>query len=342
MSLEDLTDVEHVRARPLMYIGTTGFFGLVHYFVSAVNLVLERSPKWIAVEAVEDGFRIRSDANLCIERNESNELLPFERFRKEKHGLGLDGPMLNALSSRLTVRTSLGEQVIRLVFDRGRLIDESQADGDSSVTEFEFAPDSSIFTVSHFSSYNFDSYFRRISFLNPSTVFSFTESNTTRTYHSPNGIRGMFDCVSSPYQILHKPIHFRHVESKLDLEIVWGYHSWEGDVVWSFINKGRAVEGGTHDQGLAAAFRSLAKEVGLTKRDARLQNGVIAIMSIIYPDAVWEGCLKARIGSKELETMVHNTVVEQSLKWIDSHQGVREQMAEMQTFCFPDMWIAAR
>lgn len=325
-----------------MYIGTTGFFGLVHYFVSAINLLLERSPKWIAVEAIGDGFRIRSDANLGIERNESNELIPFEKFKKAKHGLGLDGPMLNALSSRLIVRTEHDGSMLRLTYEKGRRIEQSESHGDSNETEIEFSPDYSIFTISHFSPYNFDSYFRRISFLNPSTVFSFTENNTTRHYHSPTGIRGMFDCIASPYQILHEPIHFRHVEGKLDLEIVWGYHSWQGDVVWSFINKGRAVEGGTHDQGLVAAFRSMPKEIGICAPDHSPQNGIVAIMSIMYPNAIWEGCLKAKIGSKELGPLVHKTVVEQSLKWIDSHPGVRDQMAEMQTFHFPDMWIASR
>lgn len=342
MSIEDLSDVEHVRARPSMYIGTTGFFGLVHYFVSAINLVLERSPKWIAVEALRGGFRIRSDAKLGVERNESNELLPFEKFKKAKNGLGLDGPILNALSSRLIVRTEHDGAMLCLTYEKGCKIEESKSHRDSSETEIEFSPDSSILTTSHFSPYNFDSYFRRISFLNPSTAFSFTENDTTRNYHSPTGIRGMFDCVASPYQILHEPIHFHHVEGNLDLEIVWGYHSWQGDVVWSFINKGRAVEGGTHDQGLAAAFRSLPKKIGITTPEHRSQNGIVAIMSIMYPDAVWEGCLKARIGSKELRPLVRKTIVEQSLKWIDSHPGVRAQMAEMQTFHFPDMWIASR
>lgn len=151
----------------------------------------------------------------------------------------------------------------------------------------------------------------------------------------------MFDCVASPYQILHEPVHFRHIDGKLDLEIVWGFHSWQGHVVWSFINKGRAVEGGTHDQGLAAAFRSLPEKIGIPKSEHRLQNGIVAIMSIMYPDAVWEGCLKTRIKSKELRPLVRKTVVEQSLKWIDSNSGVREQMAEIQTFHFLDTWLAS-
>lgn len=336
MSLEELNDVEHVRARPAMYIATTGFIGLIHYFVSAVNLFLERTPKWIAVEALDNCFRIRSDAGLGIELNESHELLPFEKFRKPNRGLGLDGPILNALSSRLMVRTEYNGCILQLTYDCGRRIEESSTLGESTESVVEFTPDASIFSISHFSAYNFDSYLHRISFLNPSTSFSFSEGGRTRIFHSPDGLRSMFDQVASPYQILHEPIHFRHIEGDLDLEIVWGFHSWQSDVVWSFINKGRAVEGGTHDRGLAKALELLPEKIGIKSKS----NGIVAIMSILYPGAVWEGCIKAKIGNKELEPMVQKTVEEQSLKWIDSHPGIREQIVEIQKFQFPDAWTS--
>src|SRR5690606_839319 len=145
-----------------------------------------------------------------------------------------------------------------------------------------------------------------------------------RSYHSPNGIRGMFDSVASPYQILHQPVHVHHVDGEFELEIVWGFHSWHGDIIWSFVNKGRSVEGGTHDQGLADAFRILTKTLRIPDSDNESRNGIVAIMSITYPAAVWEGCIKARIGNPELKSLVKKTVVEQSLKWIDSRNRVRE------------------
>jgi DNA gyrase/topoisomerase IV subunit B len=152
----------------------------------------------------------------------------------------------------------------------------------------------------------------------------------------------MFAAAAAPYQILDESVHFRHVDGELDLEIVWGFHSWRGDVIWSFINKGRAVEGGTHDQGLAAALRSLRTKPGVFKPQRSAPNGIIAIMSILYPGAVWEGCLKARLGSKELRPLVRKTVVEQSLRWLDAHEPARQQLREIQPFQFADLWTTSR
>ncbi len=65
-------------------------------------------------------------------------------------------------------------------------------------------------------------------------------------------------------------------------------------------------------------------------------------MSILYPKVIWAGCIKAEIGNPELESMVHSTVVDQSMKWIESHNFIRKQMQEIQTFTFPDAWVASR
>ncbi len=175
MSGKELNDIEQVRLRPAMYIGGADFFGLVHYFVSAVNLFLECSPSWIAIEVLDDRFRIRSDANLGVERTESGELLPFEKFVNVNRGRGLDGPVLIACSSRLTVSTEYRGSILRLSYERGRRTLEIESRGDTTESVIEFSPDNTLFTVSDFSSYNFVSYLHRISFLNPSVSFSFTE-----------------------------------------------------------------------------------------------------------------------------------------------------------------------
>ncbi len=62
-------------------------------------------------------------------------------------------------------------------------------------------------------------------------------------------------------------------------------------------------------------------------------------MSILYPSAIWVGCLKAKIDNDELRPLVRRTVVEQSLKWIEEHPQVADQLREIQTFHFPDSWI---
>ncbi len=229
VNAEELSAIEHIRRRPTMYLGTTGFFGLIHYLVSAVNVLLERSPTWVSIQASADGFTIRSDAAIQIEESNSGEILPFEDYTPVQFGMGRNAPLLTALSAHLTIQTVSDGQCCRLAYTQGERTSPIERDNgglsEGVGTELQFAPDHTIFTVSAFSTYNFDSYLHRISFLNPEVKFSFTTNEVTRVFHAPDGIREMFESVIAPYQILHKPVHVRQVEEGFDLEIVWAFHS---------------------------------------------------------------------------------------------------------------------
>jgi DNA gyrase subunit B len=104
------------------------------------------------------------------------------------------------------------------------------------------------------------------------------------------------------------------------------------------INNGRAVEGGTHEQGLHDALDQLYRKFELPKSRKAHRNGVIGILSIRYPDAVWQGCIKARVGNPELREMVCNLVVQSATQWLESRPDVAEQLRNLQTFQFPEIW----
>lgn len=347
MALNNLNDVEHIRTRPTMYVGSLGLQGLMHYFASAVNLYLKHSPTWIALAARDDCFEISSDATIDVAIAETGEVMQFEKIVKLDHGFSIEGTVLNSLSSTLSVVTKVTDgKIEHFLFTRGQRVESAATtwselpEGTGSV--IRFSPDPTIFDLSSFSEFNLESYLHRISFLNPRISFSWTNHGDTHTFHAPNGICDLFSCIASPYQIVHQPVHFRHVTGELDLELIWGFHSWKGDVVCSFINKGCAVDGGTHDQGLAAAFRALPTKIGIPNATRDNRNGIVAIMSIIYPNAEWDSATKQRIGGKVLRPLVRKIVVEQSLAWIESHPPIGDQMRKLHTFYFPDMWIAEK
>jgi DNA gyrase/topoisomerase IV subunit B len=67
-------------------------------------------------------------------------------------------------------------------------------------------------------------------------------------------------------------------------------------------------------------------------------NGVVAVASMRYPRAVWEGCIKARIGNPELKTIVSRLVVNEVVQWMDNHPTIKNQVRQLQTFQFPEAW----
>ena len=80
------------------------------------------------------------------------------------------------------------------------------------------------------------------------------------------------------------------------------------------------------------------REFKLPKMPKADRNGVVGIMSIRYPNTVWEGCIKAKIGNPELREMVCKLVAASAAKWLRSRPDVARQLQDMQTFQFPEAW----
>ncbi len=337
---EHLSDVEHVRKRPGMYIGDTNFFGFIHYLVAAVNFFLYRKPDRIDVAIEEAGFAVSSDVNvpraLAAKVGES----PFEKFHRETDDF--DGVIVNSLSRCLEVSSRSQGTTQRLAFEQGerKICIDNVCDDNDAGTTMRFQPDDTIFQVRHFSSYNFRSYLKRISYLHPSIRFSLRDHEELFNFHSPGGIADLFDTVATPCQILHRPIHVLREADDWKLEAVWAFHSWRSDSGFSFVNNGRAAEGGTHEIGRAAAFDQLAKSLHCPiDRGGKRLNGIVYALSLTYPKVIWQGCVKEHISNPELKSLVCDALVQGSNEWIAEHPEVAAEIPEIRTFNFPDIWL---
>lgn len=335
---EEMALIYGVRKRPGMYIGWPALVGFIDYLVCPVVLLLGQRPTRLAVAAGEGGFVVEADVALPIEELSSGRFAPFEEILNPERGHRSEGTVLNALSEKLTVEVRQKHRTDTLAFCRG--IRESHhpvtTTSDSSHTTLSFVPDASILTVTKVSPMIFVSYLRRLSFLHQGVRFSISIAGETHEFYAAGGIVDLFASVSAPYQVLHDPIRIIGDDGNLHLEAVFAYHSWKENGLWCFINNGRAVEGGTHEMGLRDALNRIRQRVKLWKSLFKGRNGVLAIMSIQYPDTVWEGAMRARIGNPELRGMVCNLVVQRASEWLEDHPDVAEQLQHLGLFQFPD------
>jgi DNA gyrase/topoisomerase IV subunit B len=338
--LAEVSAVEGVRKRPGMYVGSTELFGFINYLVCPIALVLGQRPTRISIAAGDGGFVVESDVTVPIKQTSSGRFAPFEEISNLGHGHSFEGTVLNALSERLTVEIQHENRTEALTFSRGIRESHHAVPGNSNEprSTLKFAPDLSIFTVTDLSPAIFTSYLRRLSFLYPGIRFTISFGEETQEFYTERGIVDLFASVAAPYQLLHEPIHIVAEDGPLRLEAVFAYHSWKENGLWCFINNGRAVEGGTHEKGLTDALDQIYRKFKLPKSLKAHRNGVVGIMSIRYPDAVWEGCIKARIGNPELRGLVCNLVVQSAAEWLQSRPEVAEQLKHLQTFQFPDAW----
>ncbi len=336
--LVDLTHREAIRKRPGMYVGSTTFFGFIQYLVCPFALLLERRLSRIDVTVLDHGFAIDSDVQVEIGQTVEGQITPFEVPEEPGGSDEMAGCVLNALSGSLVIRTAGGGSAHTLTYQRGERIAHATVADPGVHTRLEFAPDLTIFTVTSTPLAVFESYLRRLSYLHPRIQFSLTSGGETQTFAAPGGIRDLFDSIVAPYQLVHPPIQIAATDGDLQVELVFAYHSWFENWIWSFINNGRAIEGGTHETGLHKALDQLYRALKLPKKPKRGRNGVIAVMAVIYPGAVWQGCLKQRVDNPELTERVANLVVTAVMAWMADHPEVAEQVRTIERFHFAETW----
>ncbi|MEM7355921.1 MAG: hypothetical protein AAF657_34210 [Acidobacteriota bacterium] len=324
-----ITASEAARKRPGMFLGSTGFFGLLNYLVAAFNLHLRGQASTIDCEVSEEGFAMRSDAELRVEEFVEGSIFPFERLTGE----GVDGFILAMFSEFLEVDVTSAGLRRQLRYEAGsRVARRSTRSSDSPAARLRFRPDRSIFTVPSVSQANLHSYLARISHLNPGVTLNLTVANSQCTYNS-RGMIDLFFHVAQPFQYLHPPIHIVAQQDELNLDLALAFHSWKRDHVWSFVNKGRTVDGGTHEGGLLAAAKELPAIFGM-----EATVGILAVMALDYSNVAYEGCIKARVENPELETMVKEMILRGAKTWAAENPAEIEHLRRVEEFQFAGIW----
>lgn len=340
MAINDEESIALVRKRTSMYTGNTSFFGFIHYVVSAYDLLLQHKASWIETNIsgdIDSGicFRLSSDAKVPIKLSAQDLLIPFEEFGGTKSVYAIDGVIVNALSSHFQLKVNDGVTNTKLVAEKGirKCLEQETSSTHSPSIEMEFKADSDIFSVTAVSPAVLHSYCKRMSYLHTNTVFRIKAGNESTEYRSKNGIRDLFEGLIAPYQILHQPIYFKTKENDLSLELIFAFHSWYDDQIITFANNGRVPMGGTHLDGLLEAFAPLRE-----KEYVATPSGVLAILSIDYPDLTLKGCIKEKVGNPELQKLVRDLVINETKRWLNDHQQEVKHLSKIERFNFPPIW----
>ncbi len=331
---DDVLTAAFIQKRPAMYIGGVDFFGFIQYIVSAFDLLMDHGATWIEIQ-VDDKIKMSSDARIDVVVNDKGEIEPFEAFRDLPKQHMPDAAIITALSEELKVSIENGKDAIEIQFldgDRESFTQE-KINSDSAFVHLEFSPNDLIFSVTSLSPEIFHSYCRRMSLLHSGIAFRIVENNAIKEYYSNQGIQDLFKAITTPYQILHKPITIKESEGDLALEVIFAYQSWSGNNIWSFVNNGRVPDGGTHEVGLLRAMGQLDKN----PKNLR-QNGILAVLNITYPQATYEGCLKSRISNVELGDQVAQLVKRGITEWLKNNSDEAKYFPIMEGFQFAPMW----
>lgn len=357
-SITVLEGLEAVRKRPGMYIGSVSTKGLNHLIYEIVdNAVDEHLAGYcdqIRVTLEADGSATVDDNGRGIpvgmhEKGVSAERLVFTTLHaggkfdnsayKTSGGLhGVGSSVVNALSTRLTVRVRNGGLVYEDRYEQGIPVVELEngllpviGKSRESGTWVNFLPDDTIFEKTRFKEDEVKSRLHETAYLNPQLTIIFEDKRKdtpeTKEYHEPDGIVGFIKDLNKSKETVSDVIFFSGESEGISVEVALQYVNEFHENVLGFCNNIYNAEGGTHLTGFKTMFTSVinsySRELNILKeKDANftgadVRNGMTAVVSIKHPDPRFEGQTKTKLDNQDASKVVSKVTGEEITRYFD-------------------------
>lgn len=342
-----LEDLEAVRVRPSMYIGSTGQPGLMHLIQEALDNSIDEALAGYCTKikitvqkdnyvSVADNGRgmpvgIHPEAGIGAVELVMTTLHAGGKFDNKSykvsgglHGVGIS--VVNALSEHLSVEVSRDGKLYRQEFCRGKKVTECNVVGKSSETgtKITFLPDSEIFGEINYNLPRLSHRIRELSYLNGGLliVLENQAAGVTRRFQAEGGIASFVKELASSKGPLHKkPIYISGREAGSVIEIAMHFTESYDESIFAFANNINTADGGTHLTGFKTALTKFLNEYGREKkillkkevnlRGSDIREGLVAIISIKLHNPEFEGQTKTKLGNPEVASQVASIVQEQ-------------------------------
>ncbi len=307
-NIRHLSDMEHVRTRPGMYIGRLGDGNLPEDGIYVLlKEVIDNSIDEFKMNA---GKRIEIDItdNLRVSVRDYGRGIPQGKLieavnvlntggkydsKAFKKSVGLNGvgvKAVNALSSHFEVRSYRDGMVRRATFECGQLkTDVTEKTDDETGTYIFFEPDNTMFKNYRFHDDIVETMLRNYTYLNTGLTIMFNG----RRILSRNGLEDLLNDTMTTEGIY--PII--HVKGE-DIEIAFTHTNQYGEEYHSFVNGQHTTQGGTHQSAFKEHIAKTIKEFsGKNLEYGDIRNGLVAAIAINVEEPMFESQTKIKLGS---------------------------------------------
>lgn len=363
-AIQVLKGLEAVRKRPGMYIGSTGPKGLHHLVYEIVdNSVDEALAGYcthIEVEILPDNvITVRDNGRgIPVDMNEEEGLPAVTVVLTVLHaggkfggsgykvsgGLhGVGSSVVNALSEWFEIEVSRQGHTYHQRFERGDIKTDLTviADTEATGTFIKFKADPEIFTET--TVYEYEVLERRLreqAFLNAGLSITLTDRRDEgdircEEFCYEGGIRSFVEYINTSRGLtpVHDDVmHFTTVNGDKSAEVAVSYNDGYNEIILSFANDVRTVDGGTHEQGFKTAltrvFNDYGKKFGLLKdSDKKLsgedvREGLTAVISVKLTEAEFEGQTKSKLGNTEMTGVVSKMIYDKMMTYFEENPSV--------------------
>ena len=307
-NIRHLSDMEHVRTRPGMYIGRLGdgsqaedgiYVLLKEVIDNSIDEFKMGAGKRIDI-TMEDNLRVSvRDYGRGIPLGSLVDAVSMlntggkydtKAFKKSVGLNGVGAKAVNALSSRFVARSMRDGQMREAVFERGELIsDTTETTDEENGTYIFFEPDSTLFTGYHFRIEFIETMLRNYTYLNTGLSIYYNGHRIV----SRNGLEDLLnDNMTAPglYPIIHL--------TGEDIEIAFTHSSQYGEEYYSFVNGQHTTQGGTHQSAFKEHIARTIKEFyGKNLEFQDIRNGLVAAIAVNVIEPTFESQTKIKLGS---------------------------------------------
>ena len=311
-NIRHLSDMEHVRTRPGMYIGRLGDGQLPEDGIYVLlKEVIDNSIDEFKMHA---GNRIEIDVkdNRCVSVRDYGRGIPQGKLieavsvlntggkydsKAFKKSVGLNGvgvKAVNALSAHFEVKSFRDGKVRSVTFERGIMTSDTTEDTDDETgTYIYFEPDNSLFINYSFHNDIVETMLRNYTYLNTGLIIMYNG----RRIVSRNGLKDLLNDTMTT-DGLYPIIHLKGE----DIEIAFTHTAQYGEEYHSFVNGQHTTQGGTHQSAFKEHIAKTIKEFyGKNLEYGDIRNGLVGAIAINVEEPMFESQTKIKLGSLTME-----------------------------------------
>ena len=310
-SIRHLSDMEHIRTRPGMYIGRLGDGSIPEDGIYV--LLKEVVDNSIDEFRMNQGKRIEVDIDehLRVSVRDYGRGIPQGKLveavsmlntggkydsKAFKKSVGLNGvgiKAVNALSLNFEVKSYRDGKVRALTFERGELkTDVTEDTADENGTFIFFEPDAKLFKNYSFHDDIIETMLRNYTYLNTGLAIMYNG----RRILSRNGLKDLLNDTMTTDGIY--PIV--HLKGE-DIEIAFTHTGQYGEEYHSFVNGQHTTQGGTHQSAFKEHLAKTIKEFFNKNFEyTDIRNGLVGAIAINVEEPMFESQTKIKLGSQTM------------------------------------------
>ena len=306
--IRHLSDMEHIRTRPGMYIGRLGDGSLPEDGIYVLlKETIDNSIDEFKMNA-GDRIEVNIDDNLRVSVRDYGRGIPLGKLieavsmlntggkydsKAFKKSVGLNGvgiKAVNALSTHFEVRSFRDGKVRKATFERGILQTDTTEDSqDENGTYIYFEPDSTLFLNYKFHDDIVETMLRNYTYLNTGLAVMYNG----RRILSRHGLKDLLNDTMTNDGI-YPIIHLKGE----DIEIAFTHTNQYGEEYHSFVNGQHTTQGGTHQSAFKEHIAKTIKEFFNKNFEyGDIRNGIVAAIAINVEEPMFESQTKIKLGS---------------------------------------------